>query len=302
MSVPSHLSERTLGYLMLVPVFAIIAVFGFVPIVYSFYLSFHRIILSLPQLGENFVGMANYGYLLTDPVARSALVVSLLFVGISTVLEVALGLLIALAINETFRGRGMVRAMILIPWAIPTVVASQLWRFAFKDQYGIVNYVLFGADVSHYRAWLADPAWAFTAIIIADVWKTSSFAGLIMLAGLQTISDDLYEAAAIDGATAWQRFAHITLPLLKPAILLALVFRTMDAFRVFDLVFVMTQGGPADATNVLQFYGYKSMFDEGMIGTGSAVSVLVFLLILVVSLVYLKLVGPALMQKKETPR
>ncbi len=171
-----------------------------------------------------------------------------------------------------------------------------------QRSYGIVNYLLFGADITHYRAWLADPFWALAAIILADVWKTSSFAGLVILAGLQTISHDLYEAAEIDGATSLQRFMYITLPLVKPAILLALVFRTMDAFRVFDLVFVMTQGGPADATNVLQFYGYKKMFDEGMIGSGSAVSVVVFLLILVISLVYVKLVGTALLQSKETPR
>lgn len=293
------ISERALGYLMLVPVLAVLIVFGFVPIAYSFFLSLHRIILGLPRLGEHFVGLANYVYLLKDPVARNALVITLVFVGTSTILEVGLGLLIALTINESFRGRGLVRAMILIPWAIPTVVASQLWRFAFNDQYGIVNYVLFGADVAHYQAWLADPLWALAAIILADVWKTASFAGLIILAGLQTISDDLYEAAEIDGATPWQRFVYITMPLVKPALLLALIFRTMDAFRVFDLVFVMTQGGPADATNVLQFYGYKKMFDEGMIGTGSAVSVLVFLFILVVSLLYVKLVGSALMQKQE---
>ena len=295
-----YLSERALGYLLLVPLLGTLLVFGFVPSAYSFFLSLHRIILSLPKLGEDFVGLANYLQLLRDPVAINALLVTLLFVGISTVLEVGLGLLIALVINESFRGRGMVRAMILIPWAIPTVVASQLWRFAFNDQYGIVNYVLFGADLAHYHAWLAEPFWALTAIILADVWKTASFAGLIILAGLQTISQELYEAAEIDGATSWQRFVHITLPLVKPALLLALVFRTMDAFRVFDLVFVMTQGGPADATNVLQFYGYKKMFDEGMIGTGSAVSVVVFLLILAISLVYVKLVGTALMKNKET--
>ena len=134
-----------------------------------------------------------------------------------------------------------------------------MWRFAFNDQYGVVNLLLFGSHVTLYTAWLASPFWALSAIILADVWKTSAFAALIILAGLQSIPDELYEAAKIDGANSWQRFVGITLPLLKPAILVALLFRTMDAFRVFDLVFVMTQGGPGDATNVLQGRTRRSM-------------------------------------------
>jgi multiple sugar transport system permease protein len=296
----SATTERFVGYLFLLPLLTVLLVFSFFPIGYSFFLSLHRIVLSLPRLGEGFVGLANYESLLKDPAALNSLKVTVVFVGMTTILEVCVGLLIALVINESFRGRSMVRAAILIPWAIPTVVASQLWRFAFNDQYGIVNYVLFGPDISHYKAWLADPFSALAAIIIADVWKTSSFAALIILAGLQTIPEELYEAAKADGANAFQRFVFITLPLLKPAILLALVFRTMDAFRVFDLVFVMTQGGPADATNVLQFYGYKKLFDEGFVGAGSAVSVVVFILVLSVSLFYLNLVGTTLLKKKET--
>lgn len=289
-----------MGYLLLSPLLTVLLIFSFFPIGYSFFLSLHRIVLSLPRLGENFVGLANYESLLKDPAALNSLKVTVVFVGMTTILEICVGLIIALVINESFRGRSMVRAAILIPWAIPTVVASQLWRFAFNDQYGIVNYVLFGPDISHYKAWLADPFSALAAIILADVWKTSSFAALIILAGLQTIPEELYEAAKADGANAFQRFLFITLPLLKPSILLALVFRTMDAFRVFDLVFVMTQGGPADATNVLQFYGYKKLFDEGIVGAGSAVSVVVFVLVLSVSIFYLNLVGTTLLKKKET--
>jgi trehalose/maltose transport system permease protein len=295
----SSATERVIAYLFLSPLLLVLLVFSFFPIAYSFFLSLHRIVLSLPRLGASFVGLSNYGKLLEDPAALNSLKVTIIFVGMTTVLEVCVGLVIALVINESFKGRSWVRAAILIPWAIPTVVASQLWRFAFNDQYGIVNYILFGPNVAHYKAWLADPFSALIAIILADVWKTSSFAGLIILAGLQAIPDELYEAARVDGATAFQRFLFITLPLLKPSILLALVFRTMDAFRVFDLVFVMTQGGPADATNVLQFYGYKKLFDQGMVGIGSAVSVVVFLLVLSISIVYLKLVGPALLKKKE---
>jgi multiple sugar transport system permease protein len=293
-------SDRIGPYLLLFPLLVILVIFSFFPILYSAFLSLYRIVLGLPQLGQNFVGLANYRYLLADEATRNSLQITIVFVGLSTILEVGLGLLIALAMNEGFKGRGVVRAAILIPWAIPTVVASQLWRFAFNDQYGIINYLIFGADVAHYRAWLAEPSWALAAIVLADVWKTSSFAGLIILAGLQTIPDELYEAAEIDGANSFQRFLHITLPHVKTAILLALIFRTMDAFRVFDLVYVMTQGGPADATNVLQFYGYKKLFDEGMIGLGSACSVVVFVLVFSVSIIYLKLVGTSLLESKET--
>jgi len=168
----------------------------------------------------------------------------------------------------------------------------------FNDKYGLLNFILFGSDTGAYTAWLAHPATAFAAIVVADVWKTSSFAGLLILAGLQIIPDELYEASRIDGASAWQQFRRITLPLVKPALLIALLFRTMDAFRVFDLVFVMTQGGPADSTNVLQFYGYKKIFTEGMMGYGSTISVLVFFITFVVSLFYIRVIGTRLFQEK----
>jgi multiple sugar transport system permease protein len=194
----------------------------------------------------------------------------------------------------------LVRAAILIPWAIPTVVASQLWRYIFNDQYGVANLLLFNDRMAAYIPWLAYPSVAFSIIVLADVWKTSCFSALLILAGLQVISDDLYDAAKVDGAGAWQRFWHITLPLLKPALLLALLFRTMDAFRVFDLVFVMTQGGPGDATLVLQFYGYQTLFTEGRLGYGSAISVAVFVMILGLSMIYLYAIGSSLLERRRT--
>ncbi|GAB4258378.1 MAG: sugar ABC transporter permease [Deferrisomatales bacterium] len=283
--------EQVFGWCLVAPCALFVGVFAFYPIAYSVYLSLHRIVLTLPQLGQPFVGLANYRELLRDPIALRSLGNTLAFVALSTALELALGLGIALVIHRRFPGRGAVRAAVLVPWAIPTVVSSQLWRFLCNDQYGLINYLAFGVETARYRAWLADPLWAFAAIVVADVWKTSSFAGLLLLAGLQTIPDELYEAARVDGAGVWQRFRRVTLPLLRPALLVALLFRTMDAFRVFDLVFVMTQGGPADATNVLQFYGYKKIFTEGLMGYGTAVSVLVFVVSLGVSVAYLAAVG-----------
>jgi len=277
--------------LFLFPSFLFIVIFSLVPIFESFRLSFYRMILTLPWLGQKFVGWQNYLDLLADPVARHSLATTVIFVCVTVPLEVLLGLAIALVINEPFRGRGLLRAVVLVPWAIPSTVASQMWRFIFNDRYGLFNYFLFGDRTELYLAPLADPQMALGAIMVADVWKTTPFAALIILAGLQAVPDELYEAASVDGAGAWQKFRRITLPMIQPAILLAFLFRTIDALRVFDLVFVLTQGGPADSTNVLQFYGYKKSFAEGMVGAGSAVSVLVFFLALLFALLYIRVLG-----------
>jgi ABC-type sugar transport system permease subunit len=280
-------SHRT-ALLFLLPSFIFVAVFSLFPILESFRLSFYRLILTLPWLGQKMVGWQNYVDLSEDPVAMESLVTTLIFVGVTIPLELLFGLGIALVLNDVFHGRGLLRAVVLIPWAIPTVVSSQMWRFIFNDRYGLINFIFFGGDVSRYLAPLADPHLALVAIMAAEIWKTTPFAALILLAGLQGIPDDLYEAASIDGATAWQKFRHVTVPLIRPALLLALLFRTIDSLRVFDLVFVTTQGGPADKTNVLQFYGYKKTFAEGMVGYGSAIAVAVFSMSLVFSLAYLR--------------
>jgi ABC-type sugar transport system permease subunit len=281
-------SSPRAALLFLLPSVIFVGLFSIFPIVESFRLSFYRLILTLPWLGQKMVGLENYTDLVSDPVARDAIGTTLIFIAVTIPLELLLGLGIALVLNQGFRGRGLLRAVVLVPWAIPTVVSSQMWRFIFNDRYGLVNFLLFGADTSRYIAPLADPYLAMISIMAAEIWKTTPFAALILLAGLQGISDDLYEAASVDGASSWQKFRHITLPLLKPALLLALLFRTIDALRVFDLVYVMTQGGPADATNVLQFYGYKKTFAEGMVGYGSAIAVTVFAISLVLSLAYLR--------------
>ena len=281
-------SSHRLALLFIVPSLVFVCVFTLYPIVESFRLSFYRMILTLPWLGQKMVGWQNYVDLWTDPVAWQALRTTIIFVAVTVPSELLLGLGMAVVMNEAFRGRGVLRAVVLVPWAIPTVVSSQMWRFIFNDRYGLFNFVLFGGATARYLAPLADPRFAMFAIMAAEIWKTAPFAALIILAGLQTISDEVYEAASIDGATAWQKFRHVTLPLLWPALLLALLFRTIDALRVFDLVFVMTQGGPADATNVLQFYGYKKTFAEGMIGYGSTIAVTVFMISLILALAYLR--------------
>jgi len=290
--------ETRFYLILLAPAVLILLLFIAGPIVESFFLSFHRLILSLPQLGSPFLGWENYRELLFDPVARHSLRITLLFVGATTFFELLIGLLLALLMHHHFRGRGMLRACVLIPWAVPTVVSAQMWRFLLNDAYGVVNYALFGAHTTEYIPWLALPSTALISLILADVWKTASFAALLILAGLQVIPEELYLAAKVDGAGVWQRFWRITWPLIRPALLVALLFRTIDAFRVFDLAFVMTQGGPADATNVLQLYGYKKMFVEGWMGYGSAISVSIFCMVLVLAVLYVRMAGRRLMETR----
>lgn len=288
--------DRNLYLAMFAPAALVLLLLIAIPIGQSMTLSFHRIIIGLPQLKTPFVGMDNYQELLRDPVARHSFWITAIFVGTTTFFELMIGLVLALLIHHRFPGRGALRACVLIPWAIPTVVSAQMWRFLFNDAYGLINYAVFGAETTNYVPWLALPPTALSAIIVADIWKTSSFAALLILAGLQVISEDLYQAARVDGAGPWRCFWHITWPLIRPALLVALLFRTIDAFRVFDLTFVMTQGGPADATNVLQLYGYKKMFVEGWMGYGSAISVSIFVIVLILAIIYVRMVGRRLLE------
>lgn len=291
-----RLLDRHLGAVLVAPALAIVTVFALWPVAQSIWLSLHRSLLVLPG-APVFVGLDNYRRLAEDPVALGSLGLTLVFVAASVAGELALGLLLALLMHRALPARGLYRAIVLIPWAMPTVVAAQMWRLSLHDRYGLLNLLLFGDRVDRYVAPLVSPAGALGAIILADIWKTASFTGLLLLAGLQMIPDDLYEAARVDGASAWQRFRRITLPLLRPAILVALLFRTLDAFRAFDLVYVLTYGGPGDATNLLQFHGYRTLMGEGDIGYGSAIATLVFLLTLAVSLIYLRAVGSSLLRR-----
>ncbi len=284
--------------LLLLPALFLLMLFILIPVGQSFYLSFHRVISGLPQLGETMVGFENYRDLFHDPVARHSLWTTVIFVGVTTFFELLIGLFLALLMHKHFPGRGALRAAVLIPWAIPTVVAAQMWRFLMNDAYGTVNYLLFGTETASYVPWLAYPATALGAIILADIWKTASFAALLILAGLQVISPEIHQAGLVDGAGSWQRFRHITWPLIRPAVMVALLFRTIDAFRVFDLAYVLTQGGPADATNVLQLYGYKKMFVEGWMGYGSAISVCIFTMALFLAVVYVRAVGRRLLEAR----
>lgn len=282
---------RTL-ILLAAPAAALLLVFQVGPIVEALRAS---LFLDTPFAPARFIGFEHYRALAGDPVLRETLSFTLLFAATSVALEVAIGLAMALVMNASFRGRGLARAAVLIPWALPTVVAGVLWKYLLNDQYGALNLLLHGARVEEYVAWLSHANSARMAVIMADVWKTSAIPALLFLAALQAVPEELHEAARLDGAGRFRRFVVITLPHLTPALLLAVVFRSMDAFRVFDLVYVMTQGGPGDATNVLQLHGYRALFPEQRYGYGSAISVIVFLIIAAVSLSAVRLLGRRLL-------
>ena len=201
--------------------------------------------------------------------------------------ELVFGLGFALLLNAAVPGRGLFRASILVPWAIPTVVSAKLWAWLFNPDYGLITRALPGDDVNL----LGMPGYAMHAAILVDVWKTTPFVALLLLAGLQTIPADLYKAAQIDGASTWRSFRSITLPLLRPTIAVTLVFRTLDAFRVFDAVYVLTEGGPANTTETLSIYAYKTLMRAGDFGYGSALAVVTFLCVMAISVGYLRVLG-----------
>ena len=254
--------------------------------------------LSIMQ--PNFIGFGNYRYYLEELKVHNgkpgrlgmALLNTFYFTISSVFLELVLGLAIALLINKSFRGRGLVRAAILVPWAIPTAVSALMWKFLYDGQTGVVaKFCDMIGLVENPGILLTTRMGSMLSIIFADVWKTTPYMALLLLAGLQTIPVQLYEVGQVDGATKLQRFFKITLPLLKPTILVALLFRTLDAFRVFDLVFVLTGGGPANATETISVYAYKTMFAQMNFGRGATLSIVVFICITLISIGYVKILG-----------
>lgn len=244
----------------------------------------------------NYVGFAYYKKFLTDERMWSALYNTAFFTVISVAIELVLGMLIALLINRPFRGRSLVRAAVLIPWAIPTVISALMWKFLYDGQNGIVAYFFEQTGlISDMGMLLTTKAGAMFSVILADVWKTTPFMALLLFAGLQTIPQSLYEAASVDGASRVQQFFRITLPMLKSTILVALLFRTLDAFRVFDLIYTLTGGAPGNSTETISIYAYKTMFAQMSFGEGSALAVIVFLCVALISIGYVKILGADLL-------
>jgi multiple sugar transport system permease protein len=271
------------AFLMVAPAALVLGGVALFPIVAAFRLSLLRMMVVFHE--ARFIGLDNYAFLLRDPRFWTALANTAYFSVVSVTIELGLGLGFALLLDARIPGRGLLRAAILVPWAIPTVVAARLWAWMFNPSYGVIPHLLPLHDVD----WLGTPGWAMHAAILVDVWKATPFVALLLLAGLSTIPADLYRAAEIDGASRFRAFRAVTLPLLRPTIALCLVFRTLDAFRVFDAVYVLTGGGPANTTETLSIYTYKTLMRAGDFGYGSTLAVVTFLCVLGLSLGYLRL-------------
>ena len=250
-------------------------------------------------LESNFIGFKNYSRYLRDSRMWAALSNTAFFTIISVSLELIFGLIIALLVNRSFKGRGIVRASVLIPWAIPTAVSAMMWKFLLDGQNGIISYIFSSLNFIPNMSWaLSTSSGGMFSVILADVWKTTPYMALLILAGLQTIDKSLYEASSVDGASSWQQFWSITLPMLKGPILVALLFRTLDAFRVFDLIYVLTGGGPSNATESISVYAYKTLFAQQNFGAGSVLSIFVFIFVAIISIVYIKFIGSELFKDK----
>lgn len=275
--------ERRTGWLLTIPAILVLLLVYAFPIIRAFVQSLYTENLST-NLEAVFTGFDNYGRMALDGRFWSSIGHTAIFTVFSLVLELLLGLGIALTLNQAFRGRGAVRTIAILPWALPTALIALAWRWIFNGEFGVWNDMLMNwfHIISEPVNWLGDPVWAMVGVIAADVWKTTSFVAILLLAGLQSIPEDLYEAHAIDGASPWQSFRQITLPLIMPQILIAMLFRFAQAFGIFDLIQVMTGGGPGGATEMVSLYIYATVMRYLDFGYGAALVVVTFLILIAV--------------------
>jgi len=278
--------ERRLAVLMVTPSMALIALVALWPVIYGIWLSMHQYSLITAGLSRwaSPLGLGNYKEQLTSSAFWSATRITLEFTVASVFLETLIGLAMALVMKEAFKGQGVVRTVVLVPWAVLTVVTAIMWKSIFDANLGFVNAVL-GTNT----VWLGQEPQALLVMIFADTWKTAPFMALLLLAGLQVIPSEIYEAAKVDGATTWQRFVRITLPLLTPALMVALIFRTMDALRAFDLPKVLTNG--ANGTTTLSLLSQRTFQENRLYGEGSTIAILTFILVMIVAFGYIRLIG-----------
>jgi multiple sugar transport system permease protein len=277
-------AERRLGWLLCAPaVIVMLAVAGY-PIVYAIWLSLQRYNLELPNQVK-FIGLANYGAVITSPYWWHALWVTVLITVVSVAITLVLGMLLALVMHRTLFGRGTVRTAALIPYGIVTVAASYGWLYAWTPGQGYLSAMF------NNSAPLTSTYKAIAVIILAEIWKTTPFMGLLLLAGLSLVPEDLQRAAKVDGATGWQRFWRITVPLMKPAILVALLFRTLDSFRIFDNIFILTQGN--NGTESVSILAWDNLFKALNLGIGAAISIMIFICVVIIAAVFIKGFGTA---------
>lgn len=270
--------------IFLLPLLLLVSLFMLIPVLGTFWLSLWQ---DVAFLTRKFVGLANYLRLLKDTQFWQSVGFTLIFSLISVAVEMVLGIIVALVVSERFRGRGAIRGVSLLPWAIPAIIGARIWQLIYRYDYGLANYLLgslFGVSVN----WLGSSAGAMFSLIVADVWRTTPFVAIIILAGLQSVPEELYKQARVDGANLFQRFTKVIMPTIKPVVVVALLFRTIDALRVFDIIYVITGGGPGGATTSLSLYSYK-YFLLGDFGYGSTISFVLFVIAFGLALLYINL-------------
>jgi trehalose/maltose transport system permease protein len=275
------------AWLFMAPMLIVLALVAGWPLVRTMWFGLTDANLADLQAAQ-FIGFVNYYYLLTDPDWWNAVWNTLVFTAVSLTLETILGMAIALTLNAHFRGRGLLRAAVLIPWAIPTVVSAQMWNWMYHDVFGVINEILkILGLITEPIAWTASPDTALLAVIMVDVWKTTPFMALLLLAGLQMLPQECYESARVDGVHPVKVFFKVTLPLLKPALMVAIIFRALDALRIFDLIYVMS--GNNKDTMSMSVYARQQLVDFQDVGYGSAAATLLFLMIAMITVIYLTL-------------
>ena len=280
----SNKQRIRVGYLFLIPTLVVFLVLIAYPVCSTIYLSFCNYRTQTITQGAVFNGVANYVKMFQDEEMWTSLLFTVKFTVISVILETVLGMACALIMNRNFRGSNLVCAMVLVPWCIPTVVSGLMWSYMYAESFGIINYLLSVLHVIQDPVkWLTDGNWAFVAVILSDVWKTVPYMSLLLLSGLKTVSNDYLEAAAMDGAGKVRIFFSIVLPNIRPVMMVAVMFRTIQSFRVYDLIKVLTNGGPQGSTKSLTMYAMEQYFNFGNMGYGAALAVLTFVISLIIA-------------------
>jgi multiple sugar transport system permease protein len=283
-----HLSDGSFGFLIVLPALILMLVFFIYPMLFSAYTSFQNYNIAHPDQ-TTFAGLGNYVKTLGSPDFQRALGNTVVYVSIALPVEFGLGLILALALATVTRGRNWLRTLLIIPMMLAPVAMALMWKFMYNDELGIINHLLRSLGSNRPPLWLTDPGIALFSVILVEVWATVPVFILLLLAGLLAIPQDYYEAATIDGAGALAAFRYVTLPLLRPVILVGLLIRGMDAFRVFDLIFVLTKGGPALRTDVLSFYVYRVAFTNRAFGEATAAAWIMAIILLVAGLILIRL-------------
>jgi len=285
-------NETRFAWLLILPAFVFIGIIIFYPMVLSFYDSLYQIDLTRKSQGTPFVGFGNYANILKSSSFWQSVGRTAYFTVVSIVIEMVAGFFIALLLNEKFWGRGILRSLLLLPWALPITVDAIMWKWIFNANYGAFNAFLQQIGlIDKYQAWMTKPWSAMHCVIAADVWKVTPLVALLLLAGLQTIPKQLYEAALVDGSGWWRSLFQITIPLLMPTFTVVLVLRTLDAFRVFDIVYIMTQGGPANATKVISFLTYQEAFKFLNFGRGASLAYIITMIVALLAYLYTRSMG-----------